>query len=66
MIGWIALAAIQQAQLTRQLEQHAERNARERLTPEQFQEWKRERTEERRHQELCQAIRDTGRKPRWW
>jgi hypothetical protein len=35
------------------------RHARERMTPEQFEDWQRERTEERRHQQLCAAIRDS-------
>ncbi len=35
-------------------------HARRTMTPEQFEQWQRERTQERRHQEMLRAIRDAG------
>ena len=41
-------------------ERRAEDIARESLTPEDFEAWKAERTAERRHKEMCEAIRAAG------
>lgn len=40
-------------------EQALTRHAKERMTPEQFADWQRERTIERRHQERLRAIRES-------
>lgn len=42
------------------LEQDADRRMRDMLTPEAYRTWKAEKLMERRHQELCKAIRDAG------
>lgn len=48
------------------LDQGIIEDARRSMTPEQFKEWQRERTDERRHQELLKAIAGAGdRAGRW-
>lgn len=42
------------------MKEAADRRMREALTPEAYKEWKRECEAERRHNELCQAIKDAG------
>lgn len=46
------------------LEQDADRRMRDMLTPEAYRIWKAEKLMERRHQELCKAIRDAGKAAR--
>ena len=55
------IAAAACAVLQAQHEAEAERKMRESLTPEQYREWQAERTAERRHRELCEALRASGR-----
>lgn len=45
-------------------EAETESRMKERMTREMFREWKSERTQERRHRELCMAIRDAGERAR--
>lgn len=52
-----AIAAIAIAQAEADMERRAVERARASLTPEQFDKWQADRTAERRHQELCAAIR---------
>lgn len=61
MIDPSALVAIAaENEKARQREEERVQMMRENLTPEQFKEWQAEETAERRHRELCAAIRQSG------
>lgn len=53
----VVMAAARQAQCDAEIE----RKMRESLPPEQYKEWRTEQTAERRHRELCEALRASGR-----
>lgn len=60
-----ALIAIQAASQAATSELQLVKSARSQMTTDQFRQWQRERTEERRHQELCRAIRQAGKLSRF-
>lgn len=56
MAATSVIAGFVMAQQDRQIVDHARRTK----TPDEFEKWQRERTEERRHRETLRAIRDAG------
>jgi hypothetical protein len=53
---WAAEKRKQELELEKMIDQQQKNY----LSPEEYKEWKIEQTVERRHKEICQAIRDAG------